>query len=91
MSVNVWKMEGNTLNITCNYALNCTTSLFNIEAPTYFGSGLPSSESFLDLSELLEMQVEYSICLSSNPAGSKKLPDAGRLLPKHIEACILNK
>jgi hypothetical protein len=36
-----------------HYALNCTTPLFNIQAPTYFGSSLPSSGSFLDPSELL--------------------------------------
>jgi hypothetical protein len=40
------------------YALNFTTPLFNIQAPTCFGSGLPSSGSFLDSSELLEMQIE---------------------------------
>jgi hypothetical protein len=40
-----------------NYALICTTALFYILAPTYFGSSLPSSESFLDPSELLETQI----------------------------------
>jgi hypothetical protein len=38
------------------YALNYTTSLFNIQAPTCFGSSLPSSGSFLDPCKLLEMQ-----------------------------------
>jgi hypothetical protein len=41
-----------------HYALMFTTPLFYIQAPTCLGSGLPSSESFLDPSELLEMQVE---------------------------------
>jgi hypothetical protein len=41
-----------------HYALNYTTPLFNIQTPTYFGSSLPSSGSFLDPSELLEMQIE---------------------------------
>jgi hypothetical protein len=33
----------------------------------------------------------YSICISSNSDESKKLPDDGRSLPKHVGACILNK
>jgi hypothetical protein len=33
----------------------------------------------------------YSICISSNSDGSKKLPDDGRLLPKYVAASILNK
>jgi hypothetical protein len=33
----------------------------------------------------------YSICILSNSDGSKKLPDDGRLLPKYVGACILNK
>jgi hypothetical protein len=63
-----------------HYALNCTTSLFNIQAHTCFGSSLPSSGSFFDSSELLEMQIE-----------SKKFPDDSRPLPKNAAACILNK
>jgi hypothetical protein len=39
-------------------ALNCTTPLFYIMAPTWFGSSLPSSGSFLDPYELLEIQTE---------------------------------
>jgi hypothetical protein len=39
-------------------ALICTTALFYILAPTCFGSSLPSSGSFLDPSELLEIQIE---------------------------------
>jgi hypothetical protein len=39
-----------------HYALNYITSLFNIQAPTCFGSSLQSSGSFLDPCELLEMQ-----------------------------------
>jgi hypothetical protein len=41
-----------------HYALICTTSLFYILAPTCFGSSLPSSERFLDPSELPEIQIE---------------------------------
>jgi hypothetical protein len=41
-----------------HYALNCNTPLFNIQASTCFGSGLPSSGIFLNSSELLEMQIE---------------------------------
>jgi hypothetical protein len=41
-----------------HYALLCITLLFYILAPKCFGSSLPSSGSFLDPSELLEMQIE---------------------------------
>jgi hypothetical protein len=44
-----------------HYALICTTPLFYIPVPTCFGSSLPSSRSFLDLYELLEIQIEYHI------------------------------
>jgi hypothetical protein len=43
------------------YALICTTLLFYILAPTCFGSSLPSSGSFLDPSELLEIQIEWMV------------------------------
>jgi hypothetical protein len=43
------------------YALICTTPLFYILAPTCFGSSLPSSESFLDPSELLAIQIEMVV------------------------------
>jgi hypothetical protein len=33
----------------------------------------------------------HSICISSNSEGSKKPPDDGGLLPKHVGASILNK
>jgi hypothetical protein len=33
----------------------------------------------------------YSICISSDSDESKKLPDDGRPLPKHVGASILNK
>jgi hypothetical protein len=39
-------------------ALIWTTPLLYILVPTCFGSSLPSSGSFLDPSELLEMQIE---------------------------------
>jgi hypothetical protein len=44
-----------------HYALNCTTPLFCILAPTCFGSSLPSSGSLLDPSELLEIQIEWVV------------------------------
>jgi hypothetical protein len=43
------------------YALICTTPLFYILAPTCFGLSLPSSESFLDPSGLLEIQIEWVV------------------------------
>jgi hypothetical protein len=39
-------------------ALNYITSLFNIQAPTCFGSSLPSSGSLSVPYELLEMQIK---------------------------------
>jgi hypothetical protein len=44
-----------------HYALICTTPLFYTLAPTCFGSSLPSSGSFLDASELLEIQTEFVV------------------------------
>jgi hypothetical protein len=46
-----------------HFALVCTTPLFYILAPTCFGSSLPPSESFLDPSELLEIQIEWAVYL----------------------------
>jgi hypothetical protein len=43
------------------YAMICTIPLFNILAPTCFGSSLPSSGSFLDPSEILEIQIELVV------------------------------
>jgi hypothetical protein len=40
------------------YVLICTNPLFYVLAPTCFGSSLPSSRSFLDPPELLEIQIE---------------------------------
>jgi hypothetical protein len=82
------------------YVLICTTPLLYALAATCFGSSLPSSGSFLKPPELLEIQIEwvvhhimcgyvttrYMICISSNLGGSKKLPDDGTLLPKHVGA-----
>jgi hypothetical protein len=51
----------------CGYVvcvLECCGSvntLFYILAPTCFGSSLPSSGSFLDPSELLEIQIEWVV------------------------------
>jgi hypothetical protein len=43
------------------YALICITPLFHILTPTCFGSSLPSSGSFLDPSELLEIKIEWAV------------------------------
>jgi hypothetical protein len=43
------------------YAPTCSTPLFYILAPTCFDSSLPSSGSFLDPSELLEIQIEWVV------------------------------
>jgi hypothetical protein len=43
------------------YALDCNTPLFYVLAATCFGSSLPSSGSFLDPSELLEIQCEWVV------------------------------
>jgi hypothetical protein len=40
-----------------HHALDYITSLFNMQAPTCFGSSLPSSESFLDPCELHESRT----------------------------------
>jgi hypothetical protein len=45
------------------YALIFTTPLFYVLAPTCFGISLPSSWSFLDPSELLEIQIEWVVYL----------------------------
>jgi hypothetical protein len=46
---------------THQYALLCTAPLFSILAPTCFSSSLPSSESFLDPSKLLQIQIEWVV------------------------------
>jgi hypothetical protein len=43
------------------YALIGTNPLFYILAPTRFSSSLPSSGSFIDISELLEIQIEWMV------------------------------
>jgi hypothetical protein len=85
-----------------HYALIYITSLFNVQAPTCFGSSLPSSGGLLDPCGLLEQiggivlwfpagsYTTYLFCISNNSHGSKNLRDDGRLLPKHVGACILN-
>jgi hypothetical protein len=45
-------------------AMICTTPLFYILAPTFFGSSLPSSGSFLDPNELHELQIEWVVYLT---------------------------
>jgi hypothetical protein len=44
------------------YALICNIPLFYVLAPTCFGSSMPTSGSFLDPSELLEIQIEWVVC-----------------------------
>jgi hypothetical protein len=46
-----------------HYALNCTTPLFYILAPTCFGSSLPSSGRVLDPSQVLELHIEEVVYL----------------------------
>jgi hypothetical protein len=43
------------------YALICTTPLFYVLAPTCFSSSLPSSGSFVDPPDLLEIQIEWVV------------------------------
>jgi hypothetical protein len=40
------------------------------------------------LSDIYFRYTTHSIYISSNSEGSKKLPDDGRLLPKHVGASI---
>jgi hypothetical protein len=44
-----------------HYSLICSTPLFYILAPTCFGSSLPLSGSFLDPSELPEIQIDWVV------------------------------
>jgi hypothetical protein len=44
-----------------HHALTCTAPLLYILAPTCFDSSLPSSGSFLDPSELPEIQIEWLV------------------------------
>jgi hypothetical protein len=56
-------MYWNTVDSRNNqhYALICTIPLFYTLVPTCFGSSLPSSRSFLDSSELLEIQIGWVV------------------------------
>jgi hypothetical protein len=58
---NCKQMAGGSSRNNQHYALICTTSLFYILALTCFGSSLPSLGSFLDPSELLEIQIEWMV------------------------------
>jgi hypothetical protein len=55
------------LKLTCSirndqqYSVICTTPVFYVVAPTCSGSSLPSSDSFLDPSELLDTQIEWVV------------------------------
>jgi hypothetical protein len=64
-TIKKWEIPAKPLEVTKeivennqHYALNCIIPLFNILAPTCFGISLPSSGSFLDPSELHEIQIE---------------------------------
>jgi hypothetical protein len=48
-------------NQHCALNFTFTTPLFYILAPTCFGSNLPSSGSFLEPSELLEIQIDWVV------------------------------
>jgi hypothetical protein len=56
--ITIHKITRNSSGNDRKYALICSTLLFHMLAPTCFGSSLPSSGSFLDPSELLEIQIE---------------------------------
>jgi hypothetical protein len=45
----------------------------------------------MNLSVIYFRYTTHPICISSNSEGYKKLPDEGRLLPKHVEANTQNK
>jgi hypothetical protein len=69
-----------------HYALNCATPLFNILALTCFGCRLPSSGSFLDPSELLEIQIEevvYHIIYGCMPCVPVCCCSVGTTRPRH--------
>ena len=58
------QIEWVVYHIMCGYVacvLKCCGSVFYIVAPTCFGSSLPSSGSFLDPSELLEIQIGWVV------------------------------
>jgi hypothetical protein len=65
--------------INQQYAVLCTTYLFYIYNIIYI---------FIYLFYIYILYTTYSICISSNSDGSKKLPDDGRLLPKHAGASV---
>jgi hypothetical protein len=82
-----------------HYALNCTTSSFNILAPTCFGSSLPSSGSFRIRLSYMKRQIDFvvyyimygyvvcvRVCWCSNTR-----PSCANLRPKRVGASILNK
>jgi hypothetical protein len=64
------KLSNNLMFVQCiirrsrnnqRYSLICTTPLLYTLAPTCFGCSLKSSGSFLDASELLEIQIEWVV------------------------------
>jgi hypothetical protein len=53
-----------TVHVRCSrndHQYDCTTPLFYVLAPTCFGSSLPLSGSFLDPSELPEIQIKWVV------------------------------
>jgi hypothetical protein len=53
----------------------------NHDSPTH----KPRNHTLCDIPPILY------VCISCNSEGSKKLPEDGRLLPKHVGASIQNK
>jgi hypothetical protein len=58
--------QTNSLIVQCSYralldVVDCTTPLLYILTPTCSGSSLPSSGSFLDPFELLEIRIEWVV------------------------------
>jgi hypothetical protein len=67
------------------YALNCTIPLVNILAPTCFGSGLPSSGSFLDPSVTLAYPgVVFGGSTPPPPRNSEVMKKLGQI-PSFVE------
>src|SRR5215510_13976194 len=56
-----WKTKSAFCACAITFRFYSTTPLFSIQAPTCFGSSLPSSGSFLDPPELHEIQIEWVV------------------------------
>jgi hypothetical protein len=53
--------------------------------------GSSTSHIYTQTVHLHTDSMHNTICIPSNSEGSKKLPDDGRVLPKHVGASIWNK